>query len=82
MIAALTVAMSASPAFAHPPKDGVCPAPPDPPGDKIGVCHRTGSLSNPFVQITPNCNAIGHDPANHDPTGQNTLSDEVNGAFC
>jgi hypothetical protein len=35
------------------------------PGNKVTICHATGSATNPFVVITPNVNGIVHGHYDH-----------------
>lgn len=37
----------------------------DNPGNRVTICHATGSLTNPFVVITPNVNGIIHGHYSH-----------------
>ncbi|SFU08290.1 Hemolysin-type calcium-binding repeat-containing protein [Geodermatophilus amargosae] len=46
----------------------VSQAAPAPSGDKVSICHRTGSATNPYVQITVSKTAAANHIKNHDGT--------------
>jgi hypothetical protein len=74
LMVTVLAAMTAGPAFAggyYPPPKDECPEgdvpgnpneDPDTGTDKQRLCHRTGSETNPFVNINVSCNAEGHLP--------------------
>jgi hypothetical protein len=40
----------------------------DNPGNKVTICHATGSQTNPYVQISPNANGVISGHVNHQDT--------------
>lgn len=70
LVATTVSAMSAGPAAAHVCPDGTTLKPiAEQRTDWDAICHRTGSETNPYVAIAPNCTAVreagpGHLPHN------------------